>query len=94
MKCATLKPDTECVFMRKDGRSFNGGACHPIVEQCQGCNYVVSFSTGQFCKAYGDPTTKWLDNRCNFATNYQAEATAETNKKLNPLKASKRGGRS
>ena len=90
MKCATMKADTECLFMSKNGCSFNGGKCHPVVEQCQGCNYVVSFPTAEFCKTYGDPRIKWSDNRCNFATHLQVDNGGNKGKKLNPLKASKR----
>lgn len=93
MKCTTLKIGTECVFMIKEGCSFNGGRCHPIVEQCQGCSYVLSFATGQYCKSYSDPRIKWLNTRCNFATHYRVETKEEQRKKLNPLKASKRGSK-
>jgi hypothetical protein len=37
MLCQTIKVDTECFFMGKQGCSFNGGTCYPVVESCQGC---------------------------------------------------------
>ena len=91
MNCATIKEGTECTFMRATGCSFNDGQCHAVVEQCEGCAQIQEFPKGQFCKTYGNPTAKWSSGRCNFATHVKDEEKVE--KKINPLKASKRGSR-
>jgi hypothetical protein len=89
MQCQTMKAGTECIFMKKSGCSYNGGMCHPIVDACAGCDRVVAFSTGSFCKTYCEPAVKWTKGPCNFATHVKKEVK-EDNFKLNPLKASKR----
>lgn len=89
MLCATVKKETDCSFMTPSGCSYNGGICHIIVEQCNGCANVVPFDGGQYCKTYADPPSKWLLGKCNFATNVVKETVRET-KRINPLKESKR----
>ncbi|MBI2876635.1 MAG: hypothetical protein HYY20_07115 [Candidatus Tectomicrobia bacterium] len=89
MQCTTNKPGIDCLFMTNQGCGYNGGSCHSIVEQCEGCNNVITYVTGQYCRTYSDPPVKWIDTRCNFATHNRIEAREER-KKLNPLKASKR----
>jgi hypothetical protein len=49
MECVTIKPGTHCLFMKKTG-CFNGGACHPIVEDCEGCGYVMENAQGRYCQ--------------------------------------------
>ena len=90
MVCQTIKTGTECIFMKKNGCSYNGGRCYPIVESCKGCDRVVEFSTGSYCKTYCEPSIKWAKAPCNFATHVKKEVKEDTFK-LNPLKASKRG---
>lgn len=89
MDCNTNKPGVDCLFMSSTGCAYNGGSCHPIVEQCQGCSHVITYPAGQYCRTYSDPSVKWIDARCNFATHNRIESREER-KKLNPLKASKR----
>jgi hypothetical protein len=89
MVCATLREGHECVFMTKRGCEFNGGRCHTIVEQCDGCQRIVEYPTGKFCMNFPDPSTKWKNGICNMATHVKRNHTAD-NHKLNPLKASKR----
>lgn len=89
MDCATIKEGTYCAFMSATGCSFNGGQCYTVVEQCEGCANVKEYPTGKYCQTYGNPESKWVLGRCNFATHVKAEKKAE--KKINPLKASKRG---
>jgi hypothetical protein len=91
MDCVTLKPKTNCVFMTKKGCSFNGGGCHKILEQCNGCDRASQFETGWYCSACPDPSVKWKIGKCNLATHVKAEAVASA--KVNPLKASKRAAR-
>lgn len=57
-----------------------------IVEKCAGCKRVVE----NFCNACIDPSLKWKNGNCNMATNLM-DAKVKANKKLNPIKASKRG---
>ena len=89
MECATIKEGTSCAFMKPAGCSFNGGKCHPVVEQCEGCAQVNEYPEGRFCATFGNPEAKWAIGRCNFATHVKADQKEE--KKINPLKASKRG---
>jgi hypothetical protein len=75
--------------MKKGGCSYNGGRCYPVVESCKGCDRVVAFEAGPYCKTYSEPALKWAKGPCNFATHIKKEVK-EDNFKLNPLKASKR----
>jgi hypothetical protein len=90
MVCRTIKVGTECTFMKKNGCCYNGGKCHPIVDSCNGCDRVVVFEAGSYCKTYCEPPIKWAKGPCNFATHVKKEVNEDTFK-LNPLKASKRG---
>jgi hypothetical protein len=92
MECVTIKPGVNCVFMNKTGCSFNGGACHPIVESCEGCGYVMENGQGKYCQLYADPASKWVFGRCNFATHVKGDVQPSA-QRLNPLKASKRSQR-
>jgi hypothetical protein len=83
MLCQTIKAGTECFFMGKQGCTYNGGACYPIVESCQGCGKAVTLSQGVFCQSCPEPQIKWKSGSCNL----------EKVVKLNPLKASKRSRR-
>ncbi len=91
MICSTVKEGTECVFMTAKGCSYNDGVCHPVVEACQGCKRAVEYATGWYCEAVPDPGLKWKNGKCNLATHTTETAVKEKNK-INPLKASKRGG--
>jgi hypothetical protein len=92
MHCTTVKPGVECPFMTKKGCSFNGGACHPVVEECDGCERTSKHDSGWYCAACPDPSIKWKTGRCNLATHVKGTAKKEAGK-INPLKASKRGSR-
>ena len=94
MVCQTVKAGTECVFMSKTGCSYNGGMCHPIVDDCNGCDRVTEYPTGLYCKAYSEPTLKWVTGSCALATHVKKDNGTVEAKKLNPLKASKRKSRS
>jgi len=90
MVCQTIKAGTECVFMGKKGCTYNGGKCHPIVEECHGCDRIVEYATGAYCNSYSEPKLKWLSGSCNLATHIKKAQNSNGTKKLNPLKASKR----
>lgn len=92
MICVTVRNGQECLFMTAKGCSYNGGICHEIVEQCNGCGRGIQFESGWYCSATPQPATKWRNSNCNLATHVQAVA-AKTTAKLNPIKASKRKGR-
>jgi hypothetical protein len=74
--------------MSAQGCSFNGGSCHTVVEQCEGCAQIKEYGSGQYCLTYGNPAAKWNLGRCNFATHLKD--AKKDDKKINPLKASKR----
>ncbi|MBU2550209.1 MAG: PxxKW family cysteine-rich protein, partial [Proteobacteria bacterium] len=82
----------ECSFMAKKGCTFNGGVCHQIAEQCQGCDRAKTFAAGTFCVTFPDPAIKWRRGPCNMASHVKAAAQTQT-AKINPLKASKRASR-
>jgi len=91
MHCSTVKQGVECSFMSKKGCSFNGGTCHQIIDNCQGCERVVTFDSGSYCMSFPDPSVKWNRGSCNFATHLKV--TTQNEQKINPLKASKRNSR-
>jgi hypothetical protein len=90
MVCQTVKAGTECIFMGKNGCTYNGGKCYPIVEECRGCDRVVEYPTGLYCQSYSEPRLKWLSGPCNLATHIKKAQNNNEARKLNPLKASKR----
>lgn len=92
MVCKTVRQGVECPFMTHNGCSYNGGICHEIVEECNGCNRSSEYSSGWFCTACPDPATKWKNGNCNMAT-HVTKTAASTTGKINPLKASKRSKR-
>jgi len=89
MICTTVKAGMECTFMTKNGCGYNGGSCHAVVEQCEGCQRIVEMPSGQYCTSCPNPAIKWKTSHCNFATHAKAEAQS-LQAKVNPLKASKR----
>jgi hypothetical protein len=91
MVCTTAKNGRECPFMTAKGCGYNGGTCHEIIEQCKGCGKSIETSSGWYCASYPDPSLKWKNGNCNFATHIASAAAAKT--KVNPLKASKRGNK-
>ena len=92
MNCTTIKQGKECPFMTTTGCSYNGGICHQVVEQCNGCERGTEFSSGWYCTACPDPSLKWKLGNCNLATHIKADS-GSSKTKVNPLKASKRRNR-
>lgn len=92
MICETIRKGSECAFMTAKGCSYNGGACHEIVEACQGCNRATELNSGWYCTACPEPATKWKKGNCNLAT-HVSSTVVSAKAKINPLKASKRGNR-
>ncbi|MGB7918663.1 MAG: PxxKW family cysteine-rich protein [Desulfobacterales bacterium] len=89
MICTTVREGRECPFMTAKGCSYNGGICHEIVEQCNGCGRKVEVQTGWYCASCPDPSLKWKIGNCNMAT-HVSSTTLQASAKINPLKASKR----
>ncbi len=92
MICTTIRNGKECPFMTAQGCSYNGGICHVIVEQCEGCKRGEECSSGWYCSACPDPSLKWKSGNCNLATHVSSTVVGKK-AKINPLKASKRGSR-
>ena len=80
MQCETIKEGLDCTFMTKKGCSFNGGACHAIVEQCNGCDRVAVYPEGTFCSVFPDPSIKWRRGTCNMATHIKTDAKGQEGK--------------
>lgn len=93
MLCQTVKAGTDCAFMSKSGCGFNGGSCHSVVDQCEGCQRVMDLEAGRFCASYPNPASKWKTGHCNFATHVKPGALNQQQAKINPLKASKRSNK-
>ena len=80
MQCVTIKEGTECAFMTRRGCDFNGGACHAVVEQCNGCERAKQFPEGIFCTVFPDPAVKWRRGVCNMATHMKEQAKTDASK--------------
>ena len=93
LACTTQKAGRSCVFMRRGGCSYNGGRCHPIVEDCQGCENIEVFDDKKFCKIFAEPGVKWSLGPCNMATHFNRPQKNNEAQRINPLKASKRRAR-
>ncbi len=93
MICTTVRNGQECVFMSKRGCGYKNGSCLEIIEKCVGCNKIIEFSGGKYCSVSPDPSQKWHMGNCNMASHIVAEVIDLKGKKINPLKASKRGKR-
>jgi hypothetical protein len=60
----------------------------PIIDECSGCHYVFTKTDGTgVCVPYWNPAAKWRLG-CPMATNRVVEKVEQ--KKVNPLKASKK----
>jgi RNA polymerase subunit RPABC4/transcription elongation factor Spt4 len=59
----------------------------PILEKCKGCKKVTEDG---FCMVYDNPEAKWSVGGCFIATHISKEKSFMA-KKMNPLKASKKG---
>lgn len=101
LSCKTERPTKCCVFWKEDKKhpkgfcSFNDGSCRKIVEACHQCKYVDKIDSKQLnechCLVYMDPSALWKFGKCPMYVNpEEVKAKAEAEKKLNPLKASRR----
>jgi prophage tail gpP-like protein len=91
MKCNTIKLNKECAFMKKNGCSFEGGQCWPVLDKCGGCDNIMIFGDVKYCKSYPNPNQIWI-MLCPRATHVVAARlkAIKAPQKINPLKASKR----
>lgn len=71
---------------------FQKNGFQPVVPQCVGCGHIRLADGVAHCNSYANPAGKWSAGMCNFATHAKIEKKVDT-KILNPLKASKRGGK-
>jgi hypothetical protein len=92
MECTLVKPGYDCSFMNASGCGFGATSetCHTIVDQCEGCDRIHDWPGGRYCTSFAKPAAKWAQGMCNFATHAKIE-TAKSKKKVNPLKAAKKG---
>jgi hypothetical protein len=90
LKCVVFEGDIMCNFSTGKACSFVGGQCHPAVEACEGCDSIREIGEYDYCSLYGSPDGKWAYGKCPSASHIK-EDTPVAAKKLNPLKASKRG---
>jgi hypothetical protein len=74
--------------MTKKGCSYAGGSCKPVIDSCLGCNKIVEFESGNYCKLYPEPAIKWLKGKCPGASHVKLEIKEV--QVINPMKASKR----
>ena len=92
MQCQTIKKDKDCFFWAEEC-TFPGGQCRNLVEKCDGCGRMEEWPSGKYCTSYPAPDKHWSLGMCNMATHINLEEE-DTQKMINPLKASKRmGGR-
>ena len=89
MQCQTVLPGTECTFWKKAGCSTETGSCQTVVEDCQGCERITKGTIGDVCSSYPNPTAKWENGLCNFATHRKVDIKID-DVRVNPLKAAKR----
>ncbi len=68
---------------------YSSGLFKPVIEQCEGCERIITADSANYCKTYASPQAKWKLGICNFATHKKPE-TLVVKVKVNPLKASKR----
>ncbi len=93
MKCNTVRPGVECIFMTASGCSFEGGSCRPITEECAGCEHVTKYRGEEYCSVYAMPEWQWSIGVCSHATHRRVSRLTGEVLSSNPLKASKRSTR-
>lgn len=90
MQCQTLRPGTECFFWKKSGCTHKDNLCHELVTECQGCANTFTVDDKAYCSKFPEPLLKWLTGPCMMATHLAKDEKKADDKKVNPLKASKR----
>ncbi|GBE14793.1 MAG TPA: hypothetical protein ENH32_06295 [Proteobacteria bacterium] len=92
MICTILKEEIDCIFMTRQGCTYNGGHCEPVVQACEGCGNAREIEDNFYCVASANPAAKWNIGVCNYATHVEKGNPVIAQAKINPLKASKRAG--
>ena len=90
MICQTVRKGNECFLMKTSGCSFAGGSCKPIIDKCEGCAKICVVDGKSYCLCYPDPESRWFNETCTMATHIKRDVE-QIKKKINPLKASKKG---
>lgn len=93
MLCQTVRKGNECFLMKASGCSFFGGSCKPVIDKCEGCAKIITYNSENYCSSFPDPASRWQNGTCNMATHIKRDVE-QIKKKINPLKASKKGIRS
>jgi hypothetical protein len=104
MECTLLEVPVECHFAQRGDNGanrcgYNGTSCLPVVEEClsgdeeKPCSYIQELPKGKYCTKFPNPENRWARGRCPLATHIKMDFAAPLEKKLNPLKASKRAAR-
>ena len=63
-------------------------AFQAVVDQCGGCDRVVTGDQGGVCNTYTSPAHKWSVGTCNLASHVKVKVQKKV--AVNPLKASKK----
>lgn len=83
------KKQAYCSWMRKKcDLPPQVAICDVVIEKCHGCEKVLPSG---YCSTYPDTGLKWRKGNCPSATHLKKTAAVE--KKVNPLKASKKGAK-
>jgi len=77
-----------CSWLKKEACTLppQVAICDIAIEKCNGCEKMLASG---YCTLYPDTSLKWGNGNCPSATNLKKKA--EVQKKMNPLKASKKG---
>jgi len=92
-ECQTVKKGHVCVHMNKTRGcvATPEGRCFTSTYQCAGCEYETRQDNNRlYCDVYARPRMNWNRGVCPMATHVIIEKE-KTKKRINPLKASKRG---
>lgn len=104
MECTLLDKSIDCHFAQKGNNGsnrcgYNGTSCIEVTEDClkgddeKPCGHIMETPKGQFCTKFPNPESRWERGRCPLATHIKLDFAVPLEKKLNPLKASKRAAR-
>ena len=61
----------------------------PVVEQCNGCERVLSADDSALCSAFAFPDTKWRLGPCSMATHIKSESANAEKKRVGQQKQKK-----
>jgi len=104
MLCTILEREIDCFFATKEENgknscSYNNSGCVPIVDEClkgdddKACENIVDMPNGKYCTKFPNPESRWERGHCPLATHVKVDFSTPIEKKLNPLKASKRAAK-